>query len=298
MDDARHALTRLTNPRRRQLDLDQVITVMSYTDSVERRLNQAGSAYIDCVRGSNLRRTEIACMVWVTQALCGATLIGFAPYFYEQAGFNTSKSFDLSTGMFGLALIGGMASWVLLRRFGRRTIYLAGLAMLTCILVTGGVVSVVLADRSGLNWILGSLVISLVFVYSATIGPVCYVLVPEIPSTRLRVKTVVLARVSYNLVTIVNNVLTPLMLNPTAWNWRGRSCWWFAGTAFLCAVWCFFRLPETKGLSYVELDILFDRRASTSKFKQFRVNLEVRGYLSLDRIERSTRIWHGWLGYS
>jgi MFS transporter, SP family, general alpha glucoside:H+ symporter len=297
--DARHALTRLTKKANPHIDIDQMIAVMRFTDATEKRLSPgASSSYGDCFRGTNRRRTEIAAMVWLTQALCGAALIGYAPYFYEQAGFDTRNSFRLSTGTFGLAMIGGVMSWLLLRRMGRRLIYLTGLGALFALLVAAGIVSATLPTRPGGNWIVGSLVVALVFVYSVTIGPACYVMVAEIPSTRLRVKTVVLARVAYNLATLVNNVLTPFMLNPTEWNWGGRTCLWYAGTAMICFAWAMIRLPETRGLSYIELDILFDKKAPAAKFDQLRVNLENCGYLSLNKIERSTLVWHGWQGYS
>jgi SP family general alpha glucoside:H+ symporter-like MFS transporter len=121
------------------------------------------------------------------------------------------------------------------------------------------------------------MLIFLTFVYDSTIGPVCYVLVSEIPSTRLRIKTVVLARVAYNLAGVVANVLTPRMLNPTAWDWKGKACFVWAGTCFGMLVWAYFRLPEPKGLTYMELDILFEKRAKTRKFRQFQVNLASTG---------------------
>jgi SP family general alpha glucoside:H+ symporter-like MFS transporter len=117
-------------------------------------------------------------------------------------------------------------------------------------------------------------------IFDSTVGPVCYSLVAEIPSTRLRVKTVVLARVAYNVVSIVTNVLMPKMLNPTAWDWKGKSCFVWAGTCFLCIVWCYFRLPEPKGLTYMELDILVDKKASARKFRRFQSTLASTGYFS------------------
>lgn len=33
-------------------------------------------------------------------------------------------------------------------------------------------------------------------------------------------------------------------------------------------VWAYFRLPETKGRSFRELDILFERRVPSRKFKE------------------------------
>jgi SP family general alpha glucoside:H+ symporter-like MFS transporter len=103
--------------------------------------------------------------------------------------------------------------------------------------------------------------------YNCTIGPVCYSIVSEIPSTRLRQKTVVLARNFYNLASIIGNVITPRMLNPGAWNWGARSGFFYAATCFLCFLWAFFRLPEPKGRTYGELDILFERRVSARKFR-------------------------------
>jgi SP family general alpha glucoside:H+ symporter-like MFS transporter len=232
-------------------------------------------------------------MVWVTQSICGSALTGFAAYFYEQAGFSTSRSFDLAVGMYGLAIIGGIMSWVWMRYAGRRTLYLVGLVGSLLTLIAGGVVAT-LPETNATSWTLGSIIIFLTFVYDSTIGPVCYTLVAEIPSTRLRVKTVVLARVCYNLASIVVNTITPRMLNPTAWNWKGKSCWLYAGTTALCLVWCWFRLPEPKGLTYMEMDILFEKRAKTKKFKEFQVNLASTGYFS---ISATGGYASGWRGY-
>ncbi|KAI8716805.1 hypothetical protein NCS52_00974900 [Fusarium sp. LHS14.1] len=294
--EARHALQRLT--KRSNLDIDDTIAVMEHTNKVERKLNYGGASYADLFKGANLRRTEICCMVWSCQALCGWTLTGYAPYFLEAAGFDSSKSFSLATGMYGMALVGGMISWFLLSHIGRRKLYLTGLAVSASLLTLGGILAVVLEGHKALNWSLGSILIATTFAYNLTIGPTCYVIVAELPSTRLRVKTIALARIIYNIFTIINNVIAPQMLNPTAWDVEGKSCFVYAGTAFLCLVYCWFRLPETKGLSYLELDMLFEKGASTAKFKQLQVRLANSAYLTVDRAERMRNAWHGWLTYS
>ncbi|KAJ4255163.1 hypothetical protein NW757_004669 [Fusarium falciforme] len=294
--EARHALQRLT--KRSNLDIDDTIAVMEHTNKVERKLNYGGASYADLFKGANLRRTEICCMVWSCQALCGWTLTGYAPYFLEAAGFDSSKSFSLATGMYGMALVGGIISWFLLSHIGRRKLYITGLAVSASLLTLGGILAVVLEGHKSLNWSLGSILIATTFAYNLTIGPTCYVIVAELPSTRLRVKTIALARIIYNLFTIINNVIAPQMLNPTAWDVEGKSCFVYAGTAFLCLVYCWFRLPETKGLSYLELDMLFEKGASTAKFKQLQVRLANSAYLTVDRAERMRNAWHGWLTYS
>jgi hypothetical protein len=36
--------------------------------------------------GVNLRRTEIACLVWLIQTTCGSPLMGTATYYFQSAG--------------------------------------------------------------------------------------------------------------------------------------------------------------------------------------------------------------------
>jgi SP family general alpha glucoside:H+ symporter-like MFS transporter len=75
------------------------------------------------------------------------------------------------------------------------------------------------------------------------------------------------------------------MLSPDEWDWKGKSCFIFAGTTLLCLIWCYWRLPETYGLSYLEIDILFEKKAKTSKFRELQNNLRDRGYFGLGRDE-------------
>ncbi|KAH0831617.1 Alpha-glucosides permease MPH3 [Fonsecaea pedrosoi] len=290
--EAKKALLRLTTKDSDpDFNADKTVAMMQHTNEVEKFLNGGGVSYLDCFKGTDLRRTEICCMVWCTQALCGSSMTGYAAYFYEQAGFDTADSFNLAVGMYAGAICAGVLAWIGMRKIGRRTLYLGGLAGSLVILIVTGIVGT-FKESDSTSWALGSLIIVLTFVYDFTVGPVCYVLVAEIPSSRLRVKTVVIARVAYNVVSIVTNVITPRMLNPSAWDWKGKSCFFFAGTTLLCLVWCWFRLPEPMGLTYMELDILFEKKAKASKFKEFQVNLASTGYFSLTQT-RSDSVWRG-----
>jgi len=220
-------------------------------------------------------------------------MTGYAAYFYEQAGFDTANSFNLAIGMYAGAIVAGILSWVGMRHIGRRTLYIAGLSVSLIILLITGIVGT-FKETKATSWAIGSLVIILTFVYDFTIGPVCYVLVAEIPSSRLRVKTVVIARVAYNIVGIITNVITPRMLNPSAWDLRAKACYVFVGTTLACLVWCWFRLPEPMGLTFMELDILFEKKAKATKFREFQVNLASTGYFSLSAQNRTDSVWRGY----
>ena len=74
-----------------------------------------------------------------------------------------------------------------------------------------------------------------------------YSLVAEMPSTRLRIKTVVLSRTTYNLIGILIGFLQPRFMNPTAWNWGAKTTYFWAGFNLMGLIWTYFRLPEPKG---------------------------------------------------
>lgn len=57
-----------------------------------------------------------------------------------------------------------------------------------------GILGTVDRESAAAQWAIGGLLIAFALTYQFTVGPVCYSLVAEIGSTRLRSKTVVLAR--------------------------------------------------------------------------------------------------------
>lgn len=295
-EEAKKVLLRLTRTTS-SWELDNTIAMMEHTERIEEYSSAknkkskssyfSDTSYAACFRGPNLRRTEIACMVFMTQNMCGLPIIGYAAYLYKQMGFDERHSFDITLGMQGLGILGALVSLVLLKYFGRRrTLYLTGLGILFLTLVTAGAVSCLRESRTTL-WVTAALIMVVIFIFDATIGPLTYCLVAELPSNRLRVKTVVLARVAYNINSAITNVFIQRMLNPLAWNWRGKACFFCAFLNFLCFVYCFFRLPETRGLNFHELDILFEKRADARKFSIFQSILEKNGYYSLTEEVRS-----------
>jgi SP family general alpha glucoside:H+ symporter-like MFS transporter len=85
-------------------------------------------------------------------------------------------------------------------------------------------------------------------------------------STRLRQKTIVLARNSYYIAQVISQVLEPYFMNPTQWNARGYIGFFWGGTALFVTIWAYFRLPETKGRPFEQIDILFAKQVSARKF--------------------------------
>lgn len=267
IEDAKRSVLRLT-ARNSDDDFkpDETVSMMIHTNAMEKEQLE-GTTYADLFRGTNLRRTEIVCATWMIQTLCGSTFMGYSTYFYQQAGMAVENSFNMSLGQYALGAVGTMFSWFLMGWAGRRTLYLSGQICMCVLLLTIGCTSFAGRDNVAAQWAIGSMLLLYTFTYDSTVGPVCYSLVSELTTTRLRTKSVVLARNMYNITGIITNITTPRMLNPSAWNWGAKSGFFWAGTCLLCAVWTYFRLPEPKGRTYGELDILFEQGVSARKFK-------------------------------
>jgi SP family general alpha glucoside:H+ symporter-like MFS transporter len=200
---------------------------------------------------------------------------GYSTYFYQQAGLPVESAFDLSMGQYAFGAIGTIGSWFLMSRAGRRSIYLRGAASLFILLLGIGVASIFPSTNKASRWAIGSILLLFTMIYDFTVGPVCYALVAEISSTRLKAKTIVLARNSYNVGGIIVNIITTYQLTPTpsGWGWGARSGFFWAGSCAMCVLWIYFRLPEPKGRTYAEMDILFKHRVSARKFKDIKLDI-------------------------
>jgi len=267
LDQARAALLRLTSKKSNaHFNVEDTLAMMIHTNELEIQ-QTAGTTYWDCFKGVDLRRTEVTVMSWVIQQTSGSPMMGFGTYFMEQAGLDQNNAFSLGIGQSAMGFVGTVSSWFLMPHFGRRTLYLAGqVGMFIVLMIVGGLG--IPSLHGSIGWASGALLLVLTFTYDISVGPVCYSLVAELPSTRLRIKTVVLARNVYNICGIIIGTLQPRFLNPTGWNWRGKTAFFWAGANLLGLVWTYFRLPEPKGLTYAELDVLFENHVSARKFKK------------------------------
>ena len=112
------------------------------------------------------------------------------------------------------------------------------------------------------------------FVYAGTLGPISYSIIAETSSVRLRALSTGVGRGAYYVAEIPMIYLASQMLNPTGWNLAGKCGFVWGGTAAVCFASAFFGLPELKGRSYRELDILFKRKVPAREFKKTVIGVE------------------------
>ncbi|KAH7109359.1 general substrate transporter [Dactylonectria macrodidyma] len=271
LDDARRAILKLVSQCDIPFNADAQVAMLKATNDMEIE-HSAGTNYWHCLMRSDLRRTEIASISYTAQAMCGSVLMGYSVQFYLEAGLSPERSLDFNVLQYSVGAIGVVLSWFWMSRVGRRTIYLVGMASLFVILVIVGALGFADQSNSAVGWAIGSLLVFYTFMYDMAIGPICYTIVAEIPSTRLKGKTIVLARNFNNMAGLINNTLMPRMLGRNSWNWGAKTGLFWAAWCLVIFIWAFFRLPEPKDRTYGELDLLFEHGVSARKFASTQVD--------------------------
>ncbi|KAL2113420.1 hypothetical protein VUR80DRAFT_4036 [Thermomyces stellatus] len=284
IDDARASLQGL-RPGDSEAQIEDMLSLIRYTNDFEEEL-AVGTSYWDCFKGFELRRTEIACVAFMGQVLAGMYFAYNSTYFFQQIGLNVDQTYRLNLGGTGMALFATILSWLLVMPYaGRRTTYLCGLSVMTAILIIIGGLNV----RTGNDKVaMTQAVLTLVwtFAFQLSVGQLGWAIPSEVGSTRLRQRTICLARNAYSIAAIVAGVIQPYFMNPTQLNLKGYTGFVWGGVAFLTLVWAYFRLPETRNRTYDELDLLFARRVSARKFASYQIDL-----LRVDNVHASEIIY-------
>lgn len=264
---AEEALKKLIVKNSTEIDIRKTVEMMKKTVALERSLEDDTITFRECFRGTARRRTEIVIMVFVCADFCGMFLS--PSYYFEQVGLSTSAAYDLNIGVSAAVFVSGVvAIGILIPMFPRRWIFFIGLTSCTAIMLLSGCLACAYQSRA-MDWAQGMLFLVCDVIYSGTLGPLSYIFLTEVPSTRLKPKSVSLSIAIDALCGIVTNVANPYLINPGEANLKGKSQFVWGGISVINCIWVYFRLPETKNRTYEEIDILFEREVSVRDFKNY-----------------------------
>lgn len=178
-----------------------MIYILVYIMLTELKLS-AGTSYLDCFKGVDLRRTEIVCGAWAVQQLCGSAFMSYSTYFFQQAGLSKEHAFDLSMGQYAINTGGTIICWFLMAsNVGRRSLYLYGCCgMFISLFLIGGIGTI---GSTAANWASAVMLLMWSVAYQFSVGTVAYALVAELSSRRLLMKSINLGRGLYCICGIV-----------------------------------------------------------------------------------------------
>ncbi|GAB1213198.1 hypothetical protein ATERTT37_002347 [Aspergillus terreus] len=265
IDQARRSLHKLWGK-----DFDVSALLAAIQLSVEESAQQAKASYGDCFRGTNLLRSVISCAGFVCQHLVGIIFVlGYSTYFFELAGLETSHSFNLGVGVTACGVLGNFLSWFLVNSVGRRRSFLSGMVTLTGLLLLIGIMDVVPSNAA--KWVQASSTVVYAFVYFMTVGAVAFVLLGEVSTPLLRAKTTALATAVQAVFGIAMNVAVPYMVTPDEANMKGKVGFVFGGCAAVATMASWVYIPELKGRTFEEIDIMFSSRVPPRHMRSYQI---------------------------
>lgn len=269
LDRAAHSIERLG--RRSLVNSRDAVAMMKRV--VEMEATVKSPSYLELFRGTDLRRTAIVALIFASQNFTGNLIANQAVFFFEQAGMGTNTAFALGLITSALQLIMVIASWFLTTYVGRRKIFIYGSAFSTLMLFALGVAASVGTSTAASNAQASlGLIISIVFCLGG--APVSWVVIGETSAVRLRPLTVGFGRAMYYITNIPCIFLSSYMLNPTGGDLGGKCGYVWGGTALIVTLGAWFGLPEMKGRSYREIDVLFKRKTPARQFASTHIDAQ------------------------
>ena len=125
---------------------------------------------LQCFKGTNRIRTIISMGVFVCQHAVGIIFVlGFSSYFFQLAGLDSSKSFDLGFGVTACGVFGNFLSWFFINSTGRRKIFVGGMTLLSAMLFLIGILDVV--PTGAAKWVQAAVTVIWAFVYFLSVFP-------------------------------------------------------------------------------------------------------------------------------
>jgi len=118
----------------------------------ERESKSKDASYLDCFKGADLKRTLTVCLLWFGNGLIGTAFLTQNIYFLMLAGLPVIHAFDVNIGGFGLALVIMPLVWVFGDKFGRRPLYLIGVAGNVVVLAIVGGLGFVPSSNTAAIW--------------------------------------------------------------------------------------------------------------------------------------------------
>jgi SP family general alpha glucoside:H+ symporter-like MFS transporter len=256
-EQALKSIKRLGRRNGTQANAEDTLSMIERTVSIEKHTG-GEPGLLDLFKGTDLRRTIITCLIYASQNFAG-NLIAYVPLDIPDG----NRYLYINSC---LQLVANMCSWPLSGWFGRRTIYLGGTFVNIVLLFLLGICASI-PQSTATNYAQACLGIVISFVFAGTMGPISYSIIAETSSVRLRALSTGVGRAAYYVAEIPMIYLASQMLNSSGWNMAGKCGYVWGATACVCFVSAYFGLPELKGRSYRELDILFNRKISARKFK-------------------------------
>lgn len=180
------------------------------------------------------------------------TVIYYAPTIFQMAGFESASAAIAATVAVGIinVLMTIVSIW-LIDRIGRKPLLYFGLVGMSVSLGLLGLVFYTGNTGQILKWVTVSSLLLYIASFAVSLGTVCWLIVAEIYPTRIR-------GVAMSIATLTGwamNLIVALTFLPLIdFLGKAQTFWTFAVLSIIAWFFCYFYVPETKGLSLEEIE--------------------------------------------
>lgn len=263
-DEARRALERLSSSSD---NIEARLVEIQQTVEAERRLSEQKASFLECFRGINGRRTRIILICMYMPQIVGAVISSNAPYFLNQTGLDSHTVVMLTQIGVSMGLVSALVNIFLMMKLRHRTLMFFGVGLCIVMYMIMGIAGTMHRTPTTL------LVIGVALQFtSISYGPAVgasMAVAGETSATRLRAKSVGIGSAFSAIASTVWQIVMPYLFNQDKANLGGNIGWIFFGMGAIYLVLLFFDVPGTKGRTFAELDIMFEKRVPGRRFEKY-----------------------------
>ncbi|KAJ5926223.1 hypothetical protein N7516_007996 [Penicillium verrucosum] len=254
-EEATKALARL-----RRMDVNDPAVVAELAEiqanhEYEMRLGKA--TYFEIVRGSIGKRLATGCAVQGLQQLAGVNFIFYyGTTFFQNSGIQNSFVITLITSI--INVVSSFPGLYMVEKWGRRPLLMFGaVGMCVSQLIVAIVGTAINSEVS--NKVLIAFVCIYIFFFASSWGPVAWVVTGELFPLKARAKCLSITTATNWLLNWAIAYATPYMVNsgPGNANLQSKVFFIWGGFCFVCGVFVYTCIYETKGLSLEQVDELY-----------------------------------------
>lgn len=246
-----------------QQELAEIVANHEYERQVVPQGNYF-SSWLDCFRGgisrpsSNLRRTILGTSLQMMQQWTGVNFIFyFGTTFFQDLG-TISNPFLIGLITTLVNVCSTPLSFWAIEKVGRRPLLIWGaVGMCVCEFIVAIVGVTDGKDKRAVSAMI-SFICIYIFFFATTWGPGAWVVIGEIFPLPIRSRGVGLATASNWLWNCIIAVITPYLVGTDKANLGAKVFFIWGSLCFLCLVYAYLLIPETKGLTLEQVDRMME----------------------------------------
>ncbi|KAJ5917126.1 hypothetical protein N7466_010680 [Penicillium verhagenii] len=258
--------------RLRRLDINDSAIVAELAEiqaNHQFELSLGKATYLEIMRGSIGKRLATGCAVQGLQQLAGVNFIFYyGTTFFQNSGIQNSFVITLITSI--INVLSTFPGLYMVEKWGRRPLLMFG-AVGMCIsqLIVAIVGTAATSDVA--NKVLIAFVCIYIFFFACSWGPVAWVVTGELFPLKARAKCLSITTATNWLLNWAIAYATPYMVNngPGNANLQSKVFFIWGGFCFICAIFVYTCIYETKGLSLEQVDELYAKIPSAWNSSNF-----------------------------